>query len=210
MRKMDNNFKFERDNPNYDYEFASNNEWLDVHINLLFNELRDIQTAIYIFNIVDKEWNKRVHDKDVPEYSTVRTTLYESLVYRVVLGLNKIFADSKEYSLFKATNQVEQLFRSNKEILNTIQEIRYKLDNSVMVRVIRIYRDKFFAHLDKKSVMSYVRVDPTSVMNHIDKKELEEWLCLMRKLYLECFSKELPSESVMPSKEEVVYIFFWR
>ena len=35
---MDNNFKFERDNPNYDYEFASNNEWLDVHINLLFNE----------------------------------------------------------------------------------------------------------------------------------------------------------------------------
>ena len=80
---MDNNFKFERDNPNYDYEFASNNEWLDVHINLLFNELRDIQTAIYIFNIVDKEWNKRVHDKDVPEYSTVRTTLYESLVYRI-------------------------------------------------------------------------------------------------------------------------------
>ena len=69
---------------------------------------------------------------------------------------------------------------------------------------------KFFAHLDKKSVMSYVRVDPTSVMNHIDKKELEEWLCLMRKLYLECFSKELPSESVMPSKEEVVYTFFWR
>lgn len=168
MRKMDNNFKFERDNPNYDYEFASNNEWLDVHINLLFNELRDIQTAIYIFNIVDKEWNKRVHDKDVPEYSTVRITLYESLVYRVVLGLNKIFADSKEYSLLKATNQVEQLFRSNKEILNIIQEIRYKLDNSVMVRLIRIYRDKFFAHLDKKSVMSYVRVDPTSVMKHID------------------------------------------
>lgn len=30
-----------------------------------------------------------------------------------------------------------------------------------------------------------------------------EWLCLMRKLYLECFSKELPSESVMPSKEEL-------
>lgn len=117
---------------------------------------------------------ERLHDKDVPEYSTVRTTLYESLVYRVVLGLNKIFADSKEYSLLKATNQVEQLFRSNKEILNTIQKIRYKLDNSVMVRLIRIYQDKFFAHLDKKSVMSYVRVDPTSVMNHIDKKELEE------------------------------------
>lgn len=207
---MDNNFKFERDNPNYDYEFVSNNEWLDVHINLLFNELRDIQTAIYIFNIVDKEWNKRVYAKDVPKYSAVRTTLYESLVYRVVLGLNKIFADSKEYSLLKATNQVEQLFRSNKEILNIIEEIRHRLDNSVMVKMIRIYRDKFFAHLDKKSAMSYVRIDPTYVMKHIDEKELEEWLCLIRKLYLECFSEELSSESVMPSKEDVIYTFFWR
>lgn len=207
---MDNNFKFERDNPNYDYEFVSNNEWLDVHINLLFNELRDIQTAIYIFNIVDKEWNKRVYAKDVPKYSAVRTTLYESLVYRVVLGLNKIFADSKEYSLIKATNQVEQLFRSNKEILNIIEEIRHRLGNSVMVKMIRIYRDKFFAHLDKKSAMSYVRIDPTYVMKHIDEKELEEWLCLIRKLYLECFSEELSSESVMPSKEDVIYTFFWR
>ncbi len=79
-----------------------------------------------------------------------------------------------------------------------------------MVKMIRIYRDKFFAHLDKKSAMSYVRIDPTSVMKHIDEKELEEWLCLIRKLYLECFSEELSSESVMPSKEDVIYTFFWR
>lgn len=210
MRKIYNNFKFEHDNLNYNSEFASNNEWLDVHINLLFNELRDIRTAIYIFNIVDKEWNKRVDDKDVPEYSTVRTTLYESLVYRTVWGLNKIFADNKEYSLLKATNQVEQLFRSNKEILNIIQEICYKLDNSVMVRLIRIYRDKFLVHLDKESVMSYVRVAPASVRKHTDKRKLEDWLCLIRKLYLEYFSKELPSKTVMPSGEEVVYTFFWR
>ena len=207
---MDNNFKFERDNPNYDHEFASYDERLTVHISLLFIELRDIQTAIYIFKIVDKEWKQRVHDKDVLEYSAVRTTLYESLVYRVVLGLNKIFADDKEYSLLKATNQVEQLFRKNKAILDIIQEIRYKLENSEMVRMIRVYRDKFFAHLDKKSVLSYVRIDPTSVMKHIDNKEIEEWLCLIRKLYLECFSKELSSELVMPSKEDVVYTFFWR
>ena len=207
---MDNNFKFERDNPNYDHEFASYDERLNVHISLLFIELRDIQTAIYIFKIVDKEWKQRVHDKDVLEYSAVRTTLYESLVYRVVLGLNKIFADDKEYSLLKATNQVEQLFRKNKAILDIIQEIRYKLENSEMVRMIRVYRDKFFAHVDKKSVLSYVRIDPTSVMKHIDNKEIEEWLCLIRKLYLECFSKELSSELVMPSKEDVVYTFFWR
>ena len=37
---MDNNFKLERDKPNYDYEFVSNNEWLDVHINLLFNSFQ--------------------------------------------------------------------------------------------------------------------------------------------------------------------------
>ena len=103
---MNDDFNFVQYNQNFDHEFADKHEWLDVHINLLFNELKDIWIAVHIFNTVDKEWDKRVQEKDVPDYSIVRTTLYESLVYRVVLGLSKIFSDSKEYSLRKATKQV--------------------------------------------------------------------------------------------------------
>lgn len=207
---MDKDFDFAQDNPNFDHEMADNNEWLNVHISLLFNELKDIQIAIYIFNTVDEEWNKRVQEKEAPHYSIVRTTLYESLVYRVFLGLNKIFADSKEYSLRKATNQVEQLFHDNKDIKKIIAEIRQKLEDSLMVGVVRTYRDKFFAHLDKKSAMSYIRIDPSFVMKHIDEEELCEWLQLIQELYQVCFGRELSCEFPMPSKEDIIYTFFWR
>ena len=103
---MNDDFNFVQYNQNFDHEFTDKHEWLNVHINLLFNELKDIWIAVHIFNTVDKEWDKRVQEKDVPDYSIVRTTLYESLVYRVVLGLSKILSDSKEYYLRKATKQV--------------------------------------------------------------------------------------------------------
>lgn len=210
---MDKDFEFVQDNPNFDYEMADNNEWLNVHINLLFNELKDVQIAIYIFNTVDKEWDKRVQEKEVPDYSIVRTTLYESLVYRVFLGLNKIFADGKEYSLLKATNQVQQSFRNNEnyeDIKKIIAEIRQKLKDSLMVKDVRTYRDKFFAHLDKKSAISYIRIDPSAAMKHIDEEELSEWLRLIQKLYQVCFGSELSCEFLMPSKEDIIYTFFWR
>ena len=207
---MNDDFDFVQYNQNFDHEFADKHEWLDVHINLLFNELKDIWIAVHIFNTVDKEWDKRVQEKDVPDYSIVRTTLYESLVYRVFLGLSKIFSDSKEYSLRKATNQVEQIIRDNKNTGQVIAEVRQKLDNSVMVKVIREYRDKFFAHLDKKSAMSYVRIGFSSLMGYIDERELDEWLLLTRKLYQDCFGRELSYESELPTKEDIIYTFFWR
>lgn len=207
---MNDDFDFAQYNQNFGHEFADKHEWLDVHINLLFNELKDIWIAVHIFNTVDKEWDKRVQEKDVPDYSIVRTTLYESLVYRVVLGLSKIFSDSKEYSLCKATNQVEQIIRDNKNTGRVIAEIRQKLDDSLMIRVIRTYRDKFFAHLDKKSAMSYVRIDSSSAMKYISEQELNEWLLLIRELYQVCFGEELSCEFNMPSEEDIIYTFFWR
>mgnify|MGYP001044128047 CR=1 FL=1 len=205
---MNDDFNFVQYNQNFDHEFTDKHEWLNVHINLLFNELKDIWIAVHIFNTVDKEWDKRVQEKDVPDYSIVRTTLYESLVYRVVLGLSKIFSDSKEYSLRKATNQVEQIIRDNKNTGRVIAEIRQKLDDSLMIRVIRTYRDKFFAHLDKKSAMSYVRIDSSSAMKYISEQELNEWLLLVRELYLVCFGEELSREFNMPPEEDIIYTFF--
>lgn len=135
---------------------------MNLHLNTLFLELQDIYTAIYIFKVVDTEWDKRVNEKDVPDYSVVRTILYESIVYRVILGLSKIFANQREYSLRKATNQIEH------------------------------------------------RIEPTSAVEQIDCDEIAEWLSLVNKLYKSCFGKELPYKSQMPSKEDIIYTFFWR
>ena len=201
---------FSQYNQDFNNEFTCGTDWMDLHLNTLFLELQDIYTATYIFRTVDTEWDKKVQEKDVPDYSTVRTVLYESLVYRVILGLSKIFANHKEYSLSKAVNQIEQIYKNNSEVKTAIKEIRQKFDNSPMIPKIRVFRDKFFAHLDKENVLSYFRVDPTMAMKDIDHNEIEEWLSLIGKLYKTCFGAELPRKSQMPSKDDIIYTFFWR
>lgn len=97
---------FSQYNQNFSQELTGENDRMNVHLNTLFLELQDIYTAIYIFRTVDSEWDRRVQEREVPDYSTVRTVLYESLVYRVILGLSKIFANHKEYSLSKAARRI--------------------------------------------------------------------------------------------------------
>lgn len=201
---------FSEYNQNFSLELIGKDDEINLHLNTLFLELQDIYTATYIFRTVDTEWDKKVQEKDVPDYSTVRTVLYESLVYRVILGLSKIFANHKEYSLSKAVNQIEQIYKNNSEVKTAIKEIRQKFDNSPMIPIIRVFRDKFFAHLDKENVLSYFRVDPTMAMKDIDHNEIEEWLSLIGKLYKTCFGAELPRKSQMPSKDDIIYTFFWR
>ena len=199
-----------RYNQNFSHELTEEKNRISAHLNLLFLELQDIYTAIYIFRTVDSEWDKRVQEKEVPNHSTVRIVLYEAIVYRVILGLSKIFADHKEYSLSKATNQIEQLFKNNIEVKSAINEIRQKINNSPMIPKIRVFRDKFFAHLDKENVLLYFRIDPTPAMKAIDCDEIEEWLSLIGKLYKICFGTELTCGFQMPSKDDIVYTFFWQ
>ena len=201
---------FSQYNQNFSHELADENDRVNLHLNTLFLELQDIYATTYIFRTVDSEWDRRVQEKEVPNYSTVRTILYESLVYRAILGLSKIFANNKEYSLIKAANQIEQIYKNNCEVKSVVNEIRKKFDSSSMIPKIRIFRDKFFAHLDKESAFSYFRIEPTAAMKHINCDEIEEWLTLIGKLYKICFGAELERRSQMPSEEDIVYTFFWR
>ena len=137
---------FSQYNQNFSHELTGENDQMNVHLNILFLELQDIYTATYIFRTVDSEWDKRVREKEVPDYSAVRNILYEALVYRVILGLSKIFANNKEYSLSKAANQIEQINKNDSEVKSAINEIRQKIDSSPMI-------SKFGVELTRKSQM---------------------------------------------------------
>lgn len=197
-------------NEDFSCELTGENDRLNLHLSTLFLELQDVYTAIYIFRVVDDEWNRKVSEKAPPEYSTVRSIIYESLVYRIILGLSKIFSDKNGYSLHKVINQIEQLYPNKKEIREVLIEIRKKLDTSKMVSIIHTFRDKFFAHLDKESAFSYFRIDPTTAMAYIDSNEIDVWLTLISELYRACFEKELPRKSQMPSTKDIIHTFFWR
>ena len=56
--------------------------------------------------------------------------------------------------------------------------------------------------------MSYVRIDSSSAMKYISEQELNEWLLLVRELYLVCFGEELSCEFNMPPEEDIIYTFF--
>lgn len=138
-------------NQNFSDEFTGKIGKVDkinLHLNLLFLELQDLYTATYMFKTVDTEWKKRV----CPGYSVVRNVLYDALVYRVIVGLSKIFTKRKgEYSLTKAINKIEAEYGNNEfkktiknssELKKTINEIRQKFSNSPMIPKIRAFRDK--------------------------------------------------------------------
>ena len=91
------------------------------------------------------------------------------------MGLNKILLTVKDI-LCSKPQPVEQLFRSNKRNIKYYPGNTLQLDNSVMVRVIRYIGINFFAHLDKRVLCHMSGLIRLLVMNHIDKKELEEWL----------------------------------
>ena len=196
---------------NYDNEVDSKVDWLNLHINLMFNEIHQIQNTIYIFETVEKEWNRRFENGEKIDYSAIRTTLYESLPYKIILGLSKIFVGEKEFSLSKTINVISQMaeYKNNHEVKTLNKKIQKYLETSEMVRVITTYRDQFFAHLDKIFVLSDCRIDTTVAMKGIDKLEIDEGVRLIGELYKVCFNQDLKYPNKELSEKDIIYTFFW-
>lgn len=197
---------------NFDYEVEDAREWIDVHINLMFIEIHEIQNIIYIFDVVSKEWDRRTENGGKVNYSAVRTILYEALPYKIVLGLSKIFVGSKEYSLPKTINVISQMdeYKNNSKVQETVTKIRNFLETSKMVAFVTTYRDQFFAHLDKECVLSDCRIDSTMAVKQLEKKEIEEGAHLIGELYEVCFDCALEYRDKELSQEDIIYTFFWR
>lgn len=196
---------------NFDDEVDSKIEWLDVHINLMFNEINEIQNTIYIFEVVDNEWNRRVNNGEKVNYSAIRTILYESLPYKIILGLSKIFVGNKEFSLLKTIHVISQMdeYKENQEIIKIIKNIEKYIETSEMVKLVTAFRDQFFAHLDKECVLSDCRIDSTIAVKKLKKTEIEEGAQLIGKLYELCFNHTLERVDKDLSQKDIIYTFFW-
>lgn len=198
-------------NTNFDHEVTTEEERLQMHLDMLYLEMRDICAAARIFRIAEREWTRRVEARERIIYSPVRTALYESLVYRVVLGLSKLFGDSGEYSLQRAAADIGRWAQPcGEELTGALRALRQKRKESELPQMIHTVRNKFFAHLDEESVFSHFRIDPAEVMRYIDCAELEEWLTLMGRLYAAAFNETIHRDAACISEEEVIYTFFRR
>lgn len=196
---------------NYDNEFDNRLYWLNVHISLMFNEVHEIQNTLYIFETVEKEWNRRAENGERISYSPIRTTLYEALPYKIILGLSKIFVGGKEFSLLKTISVISQMdeYKDSKQVKELTRKIQTYLETSEMIKVITTYRDQFFAHLDKVSVLSDCRIDTSVAIKEIDKLEIDKGIELIRELYKVCFNKDLEHANKELSEKDIIYTFFW-
>ncbi|HGA1467507.1 TPA: hypothetical protein ACIRKO_001967, partial [Streptococcus suis] len=102
------------------------------------------------------------HDRVVQSsirYDIVRNVTYESLFYRVVFGITKIFDVREKNGIFKILSKLRHSTkdRSLLSILSTIQEGIDKEQKNI--DEIKLLRDKLLAHLDKEMVFSTERLD---------------------------------------------------
>lgn len=202
---------------NYDYEVDNeidvghSIEWYNLHADMLYKELCEIREALLVFKEVEKEWDKRAANRSIV-YSEIRTIIYNALPYRIVMGLSKIFVGTKEFSLEKTINVLSQReeYRNNKNIKDTIKNIQFFLENSVMVKNITEYRDNFFAHLDVSCVMSDIRISPDVAIHNISIEEVEKAINLLEKLCEKCFEIKLENPWKGVSREEILKTFFWK
>ena len=196
---------------NFDYELESTNDWLNAHINIMFIEIHEIINTVYIFKTVQNEWNKRVENNEKINYSPIRTILFESLPYKIILGLSKIFVGKQEYSLPKTINTLSQLdeYKNNNKLKSIIIKIYDYINTCETIKIITTFRDQYYAHLDKICAISDCRIDPTIPISKLDLKEINKGAELIGELYEVCFNTKLDYPNKKISEQDVIYTFFW-
>lgn len=201
---------------NYDYELdkeidiGHSNDWYNVHINMLYNELCEIRDTLFVFDEVEKEWEKRVLVKSI-SYSRIRSIIYNALPYKIIMGLSKIFVGTKEFSLEKTINVISQrdMYKQKQEVRIAVEDIRCFLKNSIMVKNVTEYRDNFFGHLDASCAMSDIRISPSEALHNIAIREVDKGIDLIGNLYKVCFGENLKKPHDNVAIEDIIQTFFW-
>lgn len=201
---------------NFDHELDESVEeghsekWYDIHVNMIFLELCDVRDTLFVFQEVRKEWDKRAEQKTIA-YSRIRSIVYESLSYRIIMGLSKVFVGKKEFSIEKTINVISQwkMYREKNEVRLAVKDIRNFLQESEMVKNVTEYRDKFFAHLDPSCAMSDIRIYPNWAIENISMEDVEKGLALIGRLYEECFGSRLEENRDQIQPDDIIRTFFW-
>ena len=177
---------------------------------MVYTELCEIRDTMFVFEEVEKEWKKRADTKTI-KYSRIRSIIYNALPYKVIMGLSKIFVGTKEFSLGKTINVISQRdeYKQKQEVRKAVEDIRYFLNNSIMVKNVTEYRDNFFGHLDASCAMSDIRISPSEAMQYISLAEVDKGIELIGKLYEECYGIELVRAHDNVENKDIIQTFFW-
>jgi hypothetical protein len=146
----------------YKYEFhkekqLSKEELLNIELALMIIEIQDITEAIFVYKELTSEENAANQLLYSAYYNAVKT----SIVYRIVLGLSRVFdTDNSARTLRKVLNVILQTksINGNPKVNNLISELLEEDERIRETFNFKNLRDKYFAHLDKEMVFSLLPI----------------------------------------------------
>lgn len=108
---------------NFVDELPDDDSKIMIHFHTMILEIGSIIAALKIIKIVNNEWHDRVVKSSV-RYDIIRNVTYESLFYRVVFGITKIFDIREKNGIFKILSKLRHSTKDSSllSILNTIQD----------------------------------------------------------------------------------------
>lgn len=207
MKRKKDIFELEKD---YRDEVKSDVDKLNLHISLMYIDLQSIFNILHIYEIVNKEADKREANSQIMYFSNWGRFMFDNLADRVILGLSRVFVGKEEFSLLKTINRINSMkeFYGRTDVRIVMNDIQEFLDSSEMVSNVTTYRDKIFAHLDKECILTSSRMFPDSAIKNIDKKEVFRGMMLVRELWEICFDDKLNDFCYEFSDEEIIKEFF--
>lgn len=166
-------------------------ELLANELSILFFDCRDIVDALSVYSQLSSEELSANKFLFLTYYETVET----SIVYRIIIGLSRLFDNNTSArTLKKILNSIQQTksININSEINNDINELLYEDRRIREIFNFKNLRDKYFAHLDKTMVFSSLIIFKN--LEHTDEltKMLNTIIDMLYKLYNKCFGEELP------------------
>lgn len=179
-----------------------------IHLYTLLLEMERLYTSIEIVKIINAEWEFRLENKLKLEYSITRNVLYESLIYRIILGITKIFSDREKRGINKYINIARYRYY-DKNVQGILENIETNIQKHInSINEIIVYRDKLFGHLDKDMTFAAERIDITLVFYYIEPFELREIFLETINLYNYLFDDNFKSEIDVIKKESIIKQFF--
>lgn len=191
---------------NFADELPDENSKAMIHLNTMLRELESTFVTLEIIKIVKDEWHDRAMKANI-SYDISRNVIYESLYYRVVFGITKIFDIREKNGIFKILSK-QRHNSKDKFLLSILKTIQDAVDKEQKnIDEIKLIRDKLLAHLDKEMVFSAERLNIGIVYYYLESIDIKSIYIGCVELYNFLFEANW-KEVEIPKREIILKKFF--
>ena len=130
---------------------------LSLELELLIADSNSLLNALNIYNAMEEE----TKDGNALLFTTYHLLIEESIITYVIMGISKLLDcnhDSRSVSKLIRCYEQEKKYMKNEDFKNKLHSCKTLIESFQSKYDFKKLRDKFFAHLDKETCFSSLRV----------------------------------------------------